>query len=262
MRPVARDHFTARERERLEDVVVIDGVPYADPAYTLALLPVAAIGEWLAIHRGIIRGRLLDVGAGNRPYERWYGPLVEEAVAVDVAVSDGLAVRAVAEQLPFVAGSFDTVLATEVLEHVHDAEAALAEVYRVLRPGGHALLTVPFVYPVHEAPYDFHRFTHYGLRDGLERHGLRVIDLTAKGGVGLLAAHIILGGLPRATDVLWRRVRPNGRRASEHGIVRWPIVTAQQVIVRIRRRHRREGVTRSASLVSLGYMAVARRDGA
>src|SRR5207249_343731 len=117
-----------------------------------SLLPGAAIGEWLADVRGVFTGRLLDAGAGNQPYREWYAPLVREVVAVDAAPIEGLSALAVADRLPFADGSFDTVLSTQVWEHVEDPGMAAREAFRVLRPGGHLVVTVPFVYPTHEAP--------------------------------------------------------------------------------------------------------------
>ena len=67
--------------------------------------------------------------------------------------------------LPFDAGSFDTVLCTEVLEHVAEPFRAVNEIARVLRPAGHVILTVPLYFPLHEeAGMNFFRYTPYGLR--------------------------------------------------------------------------------------------------
>ena len=122
-----------------------------------------------------------------------------------------------AEGLPFRSGSFDVVLATEVLEHVTDAEAAAEEIRRVLRPGGSLLATVPFIYPVHEAPYDFRRFTHHGLRSLVERHGFVDATVSPKGGVGLLATHFAIGGLVQVLDRLGDPDRPLALRAVPRG---------------------------------------------
>ncbi len=83
-------------------------------------------------------------------------------------------VYADAGRLPFFDASMDGVLLFEVLEHLPDPEAAISEIARVLRPGGKFLLSVPFLYPIHDAPYDFHRFTRYALLRSLRRHGFRV----------------------------------------------------------------------------------------
>jgi SAM-dependent methyltransferase len=236
----------ARVRHRQGAVRIVDGIPYADPASTLSLLPGAAVGQWLAAHTDLLGGRLLDNGCGNQPYRSWYEPHVKEVVALDAAPNEGVGVLGFADRLPFAAHTFDTVLATEVLEHVENVERAASELFRVLTPGGHALITVPYLYPTHEAPYDFRRFTHFGLADLLKRHGFEVLSLQAKGGPAIMLAHY---GVLAITQALGPRVRNPGLRK---------ILAAPQVAYTRRRQVRRDLSGRSA-VISLGYMAAARR---
>jgi SAM-dependent methyltransferase len=63
----------------------------------------------------------------------------------------------------YAADSFDLVVVDQVLEHVSDPQRAVAEIHRVLRPGGHCIATTPFLIEVHGYPSDFHRFTGPGL---------------------------------------------------------------------------------------------------
>lgn len=70
-----------------------------------------------------------------------------------------------AQKLPLKAESVDCVLLLDVLEHLPEPRHCLKEILRVLRPGGCLILEVPFMYPVHDAPLDFHRWTCYGLRN-------------------------------------------------------------------------------------------------
>jgi hypothetical protein len=116
----------------------------------------------------------------------------------------------------------------------------------VLRPGGHALVTVPYLYPTHEAPYDFRRFTHFGLADLLKRNGFEVLSLQAKGGPAVMFAHYAVLALTQALGT--RTDRPGVRR----------LVAAPQQAFAHRRQVRREATGRSA-IISLGYMAAARR---
>ncbi len=178
-----------RSRHRQGTVRMVRGVPYSNRATTLSLLPGAAVGRWLARRTDDLGGVLLDLGAGNQPFRPWYGERVQRVVAIDAAPAPGIDALSFAAPLPFQDKAFDVVLCTSVLEHVDDAEAAVSEIARVLKPGGRLLITVPFLYPTHEAPYDYWRTTHYGLRSVLQRHGLQVDEIAAQGGPVLLAVH-------------------------------------------------------------------------
>lgn len=232
------------------------GIPYSNAATTLSLLPGAVMGHWLAAQTGVIRGRLLDSGCGNQPYRDWYGPLVDQVYCLDAAPIEGVNVLGFADRLPFAEASFDTVLVTEVLEHVGDAELAAHEICRVLRPGGHAIITVPFFYPTHEAPYDFRRFTHFGLRSLLERHGLEVVTLEAKGGGLVMFAHLFVMSVVAALDGIGYTLG-RSRALTLNPILRRLLATPQQAAGRWLAP--RKGVRGSANRTSLGYMAVARR---
>lgn len=249
-----------RIRHRQGRARIRHGIPYSDRDSTLSLLPGAVMGEWLDRHRDAIRGVLLDAGCGNQPFADWYAPLVDRVVALDAAPLEGITVVGFADQLPFSDRSFDTVLCTEVLEHVTNAEYACAELFRVLRPGGHLVVTVPYLYPTHEAPYDFRRFTHYGVRSLLERYGFEVVSLDAKGGPALLVAHFAVLALQGALDALGALVGLRRRKATELPVVRRALSGPLEAAIAVRRRGRgRGGVTGLAARASLGYMALARR---
>lgn len=245
-----------RLRHRQGPVRMRDGIPYSNSATTLSLLPGAAMGRWMAGQRHLVRGRLLDSGCGNQPFRDWYAPLVDEIICLDAAPLPGVDVIGFADQLPFADQSFDTLLVTEVLEHVGDAELAVAEIRRVLRPGGHAIITIPYLYPTHEAPYDFRRFTHFGLRGILERHDLEVVTIDAKGGGVLLVAHLVVLALVAALDAIGRKL---GRRSrlTDNPVLRRLLASPQEAAGR--RLATSGGVHGSATKASLGYMAVARR---
>jgi SAM-dependent methyltransferase len=241
-----------RLRERQGRARLLRGAPCPDPATTASLLPGVVVGAYLRDHADVVRGRVLDLGAGNQPYADWYGPLCDDAVAVDVAAHDGIAALSVGEALPFRDGSFDTVLATEVLEHVDDAEAAMAEIRRVLRPGGAAIVTVPFLYPTHEAPHDHRRFTHHGLAGLAVRHGLQVEDLAAKGGAAVVVLNVAVtvvcavlrAVMLRAPLGAARSLAGSGLDGIERALLTW--------------RLRTRPFPRSAARASLGYLAVLR----
>ena len=116
-----------------------------------------------------MRGSVLDVGCGEMPFR---GLLPDDAryTGLDVPAADDFGMRANPEivdfdgiVIPFANASFDHILCTEVLEHAEDPVALIAEMHRVLRPGGTLAGTVPFSARVHHAPHDHHRFTRYRL---------------------------------------------------------------------------------------------------
>jgi SAM-dependent methyltransferase len=212
----------------------------------------------LARNKDIIQGFVLDAGCGNRPFAIWYDQLAERSLGLDVLALPGVGVVGYADRLPLADHVFDTVLATEVLEHVGDAEQAVADFFRVLRPGGHLLVTVPFLYPTHEAPYDFRRFTHHGLRSLLERHGFEVVEVEAKGGAVSLLLHALVLSLVGLIDAVGKVLRIP--RTSRNVVVRTVIAGPQEILIWAQSHLReRPGVRLSATRASLGYMAVARR---
>ena len=112
-------------------------------------------------------GSGLVVGAGLDNYRR----LLFNADAVtctDIEPVDGVQF-ADAHDLPFNSESFDFVMAIEVFEHLHTPRKAAEELYRVLKPGSRALITVPFMFRIHADPNDYHRFSDNGLRQLLSR---------------------------------------------------------------------------------------------
>jgi SAM-dependent methyltransferase len=129
-----------------------------------------------------LEGNVLDIGCAGRrlasrvPAHCTYTGLdyPDTATAMYRTRPD---VFADACMLPFAEGIFDSVILKDVLEHIGDPEAALAEIARTLRPGGRLMLWMPFIYPIHDAPYDFQRLTEHGLGRRLASHGFDVEDL-------------------------------------------------------------------------------------
>ena len=64
---------------------------------------------------------------------------------------------------------FDTVVICEVLEHLHSPHLGVENIYQALKPGGRLILTTPFIFPIHDRPYDYFRFTKYGLEHLLSK---------------------------------------------------------------------------------------------
>jgi SAM-dependent methyltransferase len=87
-----------------------------------------------------------------------------------------------AEQIPLADNTVDCFLLCEVLEHVERPEVVLTEAARVLRPGGHAVVTLPFLYPVHADPFDYQRWTADKLRREIKLAGLEPVEIVPLGG--------------------------------------------------------------------------------
>lgn len=129
---------------------------------------------------GHMQGKLLDFGCGSKPYKTLFN--VSEYVGTDIEVSghdhrnEAIDVYYDGKTLPFADESFDSIFTSEVFEHVFNLPQILGELHRVLKPGGNMLLTVPFVWDEHEIPYDFGRYTSFGLRHLLQEQGFVVLQ--------------------------------------------------------------------------------------
>ncbi|MDQ5979927.1 MAG: hypothetical protein QG602_2902 [Verrucomicrobiota bacterium] len=124
-----------------------------------------------------LTGEVLDVGCGTRPYRRFIPAVRYVGMELDTPrarASFHAEVYYDGRTFPFADGSFDGVLCSQVFEHVFTPGPFLDEIYRVLRPGGCLVLTVPFVWDEHEQPADYARYSSFGLRAQLERAGFEV----------------------------------------------------------------------------------------
>lgn len=130
--------------------------------------------------RTLQRGsRVLDAGAGRAPFRTLFGHCEYMSQDWTHSLHDFQPdiVGDLQRGLSVPAGSFDAVLCTEVLEHVGDVRGVLAELHRVLRPGGLLAVTVPFVGPLHEEPHDHRRFTNHGLKTLLDDSGFDTLTI-------------------------------------------------------------------------------------
>lgn len=123
--------------------------------------------QLIAQHAYHISGSMLDVGALNPRYNHLFKATV---TSVDIIVNETLGVSYgdIEKGLTFPDASFDSVICIEVFEYLDDYQRAINEIYRLLKPGGKAFISVPFVYRDHT---DNIRFTEKMLTRKLGRFG-------------------------------------------------------------------------------------------
>ncbi len=159
-----------------------------------------------------LRGKLLDVGCGRMPYKSL---LLSENSNVSQYISLDLEASTHAKHsrpdllwdgkvIPLEAETVDCAMATEVFEHCPNPEHTMREICRVLKPGGVLFFTVPFLWNLHEVPYDEYRYTPFSMRRHLTQAGFGEVEIEATGGWDAALAQM-LG--------LWVRRRLQGRSA-------------------------------------------------
>jgi SAM-dependent methyltransferase len=133
-----------------------------------------------------LTGRLIDIGCGKKPYKDLLAPYVTEHIGVDhqdtLHDKSNIDRFGTAYDIPAENGEFDSAICTAVLEHLEEPEQALRECHRVLKRGGVAIYSVPFIWHLHEEPRDFYRYTKYGLKYLFEKNGFEIVELKALSG--------------------------------------------------------------------------------
>lgn len=199
------------------------------------------------------RGALLDLGCGQVPLYAIYQPLTTEVVCIDWAERGAVAHLDYAADLnqpiPLSDARFDTVLATDVLEHIARPAHLFGEITRLLREGGKLIAGVPFLYWIHEEPHDYYRYTEFALQKLCEDNGLVALETEPYG-----------GGPEVAIDTLLKLSAHGRFGASLLG--RWAtegISVVAQVALRTRLVRRLSRAT--ARTLPLGYCLVATKRG-
>ena len=133
-----------------------------------------------------IDGKLIDIGCGTKPYAEMTRPYVDEHIGVDhqdtMHDKTNIDRFGTAYEIPAEDAEFDSAICTAVLEHLEEPETALRECYRILKTGGIAIYTVPFIWHIHEEPRDFYRFSKYGLEYLFTKIGFELIEIKALSG--------------------------------------------------------------------------------
>lgn len=156
------------------------------------------------------RGVLLDVGCGQMPYKELLTSSttnVTNYIGLDISDNpvhkNNPDIVWIDGQIPLDEESVDCVICTEVLEHCPDPEKVIHEMYRVLKPSGHLFFTIPFLWPLHEVPYDEYRYTPFSIERLLKSSGFINLRIEALGGWNASLAQM-LG--------LWVRRSPMSKR--------------------------------------------------
>jgi SAM-dependent methyltransferase len=134
-----------------------------------------------------VQGSLLDLGCGKVPLYEAYKPYIKENICADwektlhknshIDIYANLNIT-----LPFDDNTFDTIILSDVLEHIEDPNLLWKEMNRVLKESGFLILNVPFNYWIHESPHDFHRFTRFALEKAAVKSNFKVLELYEFGG--------------------------------------------------------------------------------
>jgi SAM-dependent methyltransferase len=131
--------------------------------------------------------KILDAGAGELRYKKYFNHC--KYVSNDLCVGDeawyfkGIDIKSSIYKIPVKNNSFDYILCTQVLEHLEYPELAFKEFYRILKKGGKIILTAPLGQGEHQIPYDYFRYTQYGLKSLGKRNKLKLTYIKPQGGI-------------------------------------------------------------------------------
>lgn len=156
-------------------VCVVYKVSYADHNW----LAKKRYNHLISYQSASLSGIVIDLGCGERPFEFDILKYADQYIGVDWSSTlHQLRADIVADlnkPLPIEAESADHIVSFEFLEHLAEPQVMLSEAFRILRPNGRLTLSVPFQWWVHEAPWDYQRFTRYGLEYQLKKRVLKIL---------------------------------------------------------------------------------------
>lgn len=189
-----------KKRRELEEFLIARG-----KAHTLSLTRYRLHREIAATIEKYAKGDCLDAGSGRSPYKNLLLQYTNHVTSFDSEDRSGETdvIGDIQSMTQLDDASFDTILCSQVLEHVPRPWDAMSELARILRPDGVLILSVPHLSVIHEAPHDYYRFTRYGLQSLCDQSNLTVTQLQPIGGIGCFLLHgcsaaimSALGGIP------------------------------------------------------------------
>lgn len=145
--------------------------------------------------------KILDVGSGTNPYRYMLAEGVNYT-SLDVEGGAGkpdITIRP-GEKWPVEDNAFDAILCNQVIEHVRDLDFVLSEIFRVLKPGGTLILSIPFLYPLHGAPHDYRRLSSYGMEQILEK-SCQEVKIHCIGGIGTVVSIMLLNWIEESLNL-------------------------------------------------------------
>jgi SAM-dependent methyltransferase len=199
----------------------------------------------LSLLRTYVQGRVIDLGCGDAPFQSQLAGSITDYDTLDLRPRIQTTYVGDIQDMYMISDStYDSALSLEVLEHVPDPFNAVREIYRILKPGAVAVISVPHLSRIHEAPYDYYRYTNFGLQHMLTQAGFEVVEVRRKGGLFSFLGHqcstLLLGsvwGLPGLRQLAWF-------------LNKWLITRPLYAL---------DGMLDRGGIFALGYVVVARR---
>lgn len=159
--------------------------------------------SWLLNELPNLHGNIIDFGCGSKPYHSLckgassvVGVDIPGCETADLYMVDGW-------RIPVADNSYDGLYSTAAIEHVPDLDRAVLEWKRVLKVGSELIVTMPFLFQVHGAPYDYRRFTEYGIINYFESKGFSVVSTHTFGGIGTYLVNGIQGWIEFSPGRAW-----------------------------------------------------------
>ncbi len=193
-----------------------------------------------------VQGKTIDLGCGLMPFKNYLTNRVTTYHTLDLWPQSNKVtyVEDIQDMSTVPTASYDSAICFEVLEHIPDPFQGVREIYRILKPGGTVVISVPHLSRLHDQPYDFFRFTVYGLRYILEAADFEVLEIRDKGGLLSFLGHQI------STLLLCATWPVPGLRQITWLLNKWLITRLLYVL---------DKMTGVPELFALGYVGVARK---